>query len=534
MSFTYVFEYDYDVVYMAFSQPYTYTDLQKYIKSLEDSPRNSKYLVREVLCYTLIGTPCDILTITSHKKKQKGGVVLTGRVHPGETVSSWMIQGVINFLLSDDKIAEQLRNRFIFKIIPMLNPDGVIQGNYRSSLIGHDLNRKYACPSKVFHPTIFHAKKMAKELAKECSLVLYCDFHGHSKNKNVFMYGNIDDEDPELYIRFPYIMSRVNTNFLFKDCRFNVHKSKFSTARIAMWKELGIPAVYTIEASFFGSENKKGDQHFGVEDYMEIGKAVCKSISIYNKLINEETDNRKNSKGRSSRKQKLKQKANESKCGFRNLAANIIRDIKDYKSSLLRIEQSKGALQSNDDSDSNPSEDDLDAKEIMQVIPTELQGEIITKDKIALPNKVKEQKNKSLITSKTLSKATRSDIKISTRHPQNLRRELYNILRRDRREIVEYIEMVDCCTQTTPRNEEIQSSCNKSKGRIVKGEELRSNSIRVIEDKSVSLRIKSNVPRTLPYKNKLFKAPVPSTLNAHNAFFQAVFYFTNSRIRIGE
>ena len=49
---------------------------------------------------------------------------------------------------------------FIFKIIPMLNPDGVIHGNYRSNLSGYDLNKKWDNPSKSFHPEIYNFKKM--------------------------------------------------------------------------------------------------------------------------------------------------------------------------------------------------------------------------------------------------------------------------------------------------------------------------------------------------------------------------------------
>ena len=37
------------------------------------------------------------------------GVVLTARVHPGETVSSFVIKGVIDFLLSDCLEAQVLR-----------------------------------------------------------------------------------------------------------------------------------------------------------------------------------------------------------------------------------------------------------------------------------------------------------------------------------------------------------------------------------------------------------------------------------------
>ena len=67
---------------------------------------------------------------------------MTARVHPGETNSSFMMKGAIDFLLSDTREAKLLRKKFIFRIIPMLNPDGVIYGNYRCSLLGVDLNRR--------------------------------------------------------------------------------------------------------------------------------------------------------------------------------------------------------------------------------------------------------------------------------------------------------------------------------------------------------------------------------------------------------
>jgi hypothetical protein len=68
--------------------------------------------------------------------QEKVHVLLTARVHPGETSGSWMVQGMIEFLLSDDPIAKDLREWCVFKIIPMLNPDGVVNGNNRTSLSG--------------------------------------------------------------------------------------------------------------------------------------------------------------------------------------------------------------------------------------------------------------------------------------------------------------------------------------------------------------------------------------------------------------
>jgi len=69
--------------------------------------------------------------------------VLTSRVHPGEPQASYMMEGSLKFLLSKSDLAEELLKNFVFKIVPMLNPDGVIHGNYRCSLLGVDLNRKW-------------------------------------------------------------------------------------------------------------------------------------------------------------------------------------------------------------------------------------------------------------------------------------------------------------------------------------------------------------------------------------------------------
>lgn len=69
---------------------------------------------------------------------------------------------MITWLLSDDPEAEELRDKFIIKIVPMLNPDGVIYGNYRVSLLGVDLNRRWKKPSKFMHPTVYYTKKIIK------------------------------------------------------------------------------------------------------------------------------------------------------------------------------------------------------------------------------------------------------------------------------------------------------------------------------------------------------------------------------------
>ena len=50
------------------------------------------------------------------------------------------MKGILQFLTSQSTEARALRDEYVFKIIPMLNIDGVIHGNYRTSLAGVDLN----------------------------------------------------------------------------------------------------------------------------------------------------------------------------------------------------------------------------------------------------------------------------------------------------------------------------------------------------------------------------------------------------------
>ena len=161
------------------------------------------------LCATLSGNSCPLMTITSwdssHNRadsapqpaseeeiRNRPVVVLTSRVHPGESNASYMMKGFLDFLLDPhNKRAEQLRSSFVFKIVPMLNPDGVINGNHRCSLSGKDLNREYHRPGRYTYPTIFYLKALVRYM-KEVqgrNVLCYSDFHGHSRCTNFVIYG---------------------------------------------------------------------------------------------------------------------------------------------------------------------------------------------------------------------------------------------------------------------------------------------------------------------------------------------------------
>lgn len=283
LTFTTEFDNDFDTVHFSHCFPYTYTDLQLYLKEIEADPKRSQRFRRRKLCETLAGNACDLLTITSFTGdpvvlKARRAVVLTARVHPGESNASWIMKGVIDYLTGPSLDARILRDNFVFKLVPMLNPDGVIVGNYRCSLAGQDLNRQWFDPSRKLHPTIFFAKNMIRRLMDDREVILFIDIHGHSRKKNIFMYGNSQSRSIREKI-FPLLISKSSDCFSFDDCNFKMQRGKECCARVVVYRELAICNSFTLEASFCGADfGPHANQHFNTRHLEEVGHQLCDTI----------------------------------------------------------------------------------------------------------------------------------------------------------------------------------------------------------------------------------------------------------------
>ncbi|NXG41588.1 CBPC2 carboxypeptidase, partial [Psilopogon haemacephalus] len=274
------FPHDGDTCFFAHSYPYTYSHLQRYLRALAADPARCRYCAVRVLCRSLAGNPIHLLTITQPAAgAAKRAVVLSARVHPGETGGSWAMQGFLDFLLGSHPDARLLRQLFVFKVVPMLNPDGVVVGNSRCSLAGSDPNRAYRTALRSSFPGVWHLRAMVERVLAEREVLLYCDFHGHSRKNNVFVYGCGGGSGTRLCPRiFPWMLSKnVPDKFSFPSCKFKVQKSKAGTGRVVMWR-LGVTNSYTVEVAFSGSTVGGRSSHFTVEDLKSLGYHLCDTL----------------------------------------------------------------------------------------------------------------------------------------------------------------------------------------------------------------------------------------------------------------
>lgn len=152
-----------------------------------------------------------------------------------------MMHGMIEFLVSSDKRAKTLREIFEFIIIPMLNPDGVILGNFRSGLAGDDLNRQYLKPEAEFHPSVITLLNKLGNLKAERKVAIFMDLHGHSTRPNVFSYGpELQKSDAlfDLVRLLPMMFGLESQAFKFTKSNWKINKGKKATARAVVLDKL--------------------------------------------------------------------------------------------------------------------------------------------------------------------------------------------------------------------------------------------------------------------------------------------------------
>ena len=193
-------------------------------------------------------------------------VFVSARVHPGEVPAQHTFKGILDILMDPTDIrAKELRNRYVFKLIPMLNPDGVYRGHFRMDQLGQNLNRYYLNPCSAQQPSIFGSKSLLDYYNAAGTLSFYLDFHAHTSRRGCFIYGNVlDSAEAQIQNQLFCRLMTLNTpHFDYEACLFSKeHMNRIDgcdaakgltaegSGRVSTYLNYGLIHSYTIECNY--------------------------------------------------------------------------------------------------------------------------------------------------------------------------------------------------------------------------------------------------------------------------------------------
>jgi len=126
-------------------------------------------------------------------------ILFLGRQHPAEVPGALAMREFMDVVLGDSELARRFRDRFTILIVPLINPDGVVNGNSRHNAASTDLNRDWG--PFVQPETRSVAKFLAELDEQQVRLRLMLDFHATKMSPTMLFYTQIPEEptDPLLF-----------------------------------------------------------------------------------------------------------------------------------------------------------------------------------------------------------------------------------------------------------------------------------------------------------------------------------------------
>ena len=110
-------------------------------------------------------------------------MIVIGRQHPPEVAGSAGLMRFMEEVMGDGELAKRFRSKFRIAMVPLVNPDGVHEGQWRSTLGAVDNNRDWHDFSQ---PEARAVRDAIVEISKrpDARLFLLLDFH--ATNKDIF------------------------------------------------------------------------------------------------------------------------------------------------------------------------------------------------------------------------------------------------------------------------------------------------------------------------------------------------------------
>ncbi|MDB6041257.1 MAG: hypothetical protein JWM99_5098 [Verrucomicrobiales bacterium] len=261
-----------DTIWIAHVPPYPHSRL---LKLLSETQKSSCVRL-EVIGKTSLGRDLHLVTVTNFEQPSAGKktVWLQARQHAWEAGTSFVMEGALLFIISDDPVARKFRDEFVFKFTPMMDPDGCATGKVRFNAHGYDLNRHWN--TMDFHdpeqlrlmPEIWHVKK---------ALLGWLDT-GHSIDLLVNLHNTESTEFLDTHCDYAAVLKRMTLLYdkLVNQSSFDPSRKlgvggTVATDTNSLWHERRIPVLLMEQR--IGLSKKLGRRPT-VEDRLTFGRQL--------------------------------------------------------------------------------------------------------------------------------------------------------------------------------------------------------------------------------------------------------------------
>ena len=233
-----------DRIWIAHAAPYTHARLLRLLDQLDETVCTRI----EVIGKTVQKRELHLITVSNFEMpdSSKKTVWLQARQHAWESGTSYVLEGALRFITSNDPRARQWRDKIIFKFTPMMDPDGCVNGQVRFNANGYDVNRHWDAVDlrqKQFleqMPEIWYVKKaIFAHLDSGHEIALFLNLH----NTETAEYADTQAQDRSVQATMQRFFDLLVAQTTFDPSRkFQVTASPGDTTS-SLWSERRIPVM---------------------------------------------------------------------------------------------------------------------------------------------------------------------------------------------------------------------------------------------------------------------------------------------------
>ena len=189
-SFHYDFEADQRVRF-AVTIPYMQTDLDRFLSEYE----GNEHLTVSILTRSPRDRPVELLRI-GEPGEDRIPVLMTARHHACESMASFLLEGFLRAALADTGEGRAFRETYVLYVVPIVDKDGVQDGDQGKNRNPHDHNRDYG--DDPMYPEVAAIVELGRQTPFRIAVDFHCPTLWMDYHQVIYFVGPRDVPDTNL------------------------------------------------------------------------------------------------------------------------------------------------------------------------------------------------------------------------------------------------------------------------------------------------------------------------------------------------